>query len=93
MPTIKYTRDMEGAIKMNGDNYCWADCVLWQLTKEARVKRCLKKHPDLKARNFVMTMEDVRRPSKCGYCGNCMTEEEVKNFDNRPHTLEETANE
>ena len=78
MPRIKYTRDMEGAIKMNGDNYCWADCVLWSLGDMESVRRGMEKHPEHHARNFVMTMEDVRRPSKCGYCGNCMTEEEME---------------
>ena len=80
MPTLRYTRDMDGAIKMNGNNYCWADCVLWSMGDVESVRRGMENHPGHHARNFVMTMEDVRRPSKCGYCGNCMTDEEIEAY-------------
>ena len=80
MPRIKYLRNMEGAIKMNEAGYCWADCVLWSLGDIESVRRGMEKHPGHHAKNFVTTMEDVRLPKKCGYCGNCMTDEEIEAY-------------
>lgn len=80
MPTIRYLRTLDGALKMNKDGHCWADCVLWAHGGMESAKEGMRLHPGMKARNFVMTLEDVGRPTKCGYCGNCMTEEEMREW-------------
>lgn len=80
MPTIRYMRTEEGAERMYDDGYCWAHAFLWQWQAETMVNAGIKKHPHLKARHFLPTMEDVPKQSQCGYCQRC------------PHTLEEKVN-
>ena len=83
MPTIRYMRNLDGACKMFDDGYCWAEAFLWQYLGEDHVRNGLKKHPHLKARNFVYTIDEVAKQHQCGYCGACMPDSQ---------TLEEKAN-